>query len=396
MIPRYIPTYSIQTIHQSLAGALSDDRTEALESQIRDYYGVKHVFLLQSGKTCLNVILRALNKPGKVIMPAYNCNVVPEAAVFAGYSPLFLDAELDTLNVPVERFVESLTDNTSAIIAVSLFGMPYDVRPLKEIACRKGILLIEDAASAMGGRIDGSLAGTIGDVGVISFQDTKPLSAKTGGAILTNDDPLAEKIAEVIRDFKKQKNTLSLYVASIFRRTATARWLYPLTLAVYRNAVGEQMFEKVQAPQKAEEEYLLKCSSFSIELILRQWEKFEENITRRRWIAGQYRKALQNNSAFHLPKILPGIEPVWIQYPLLVENKMSFYKHMQKNGVDITWTYRYTCAQEFPQTDCPNAETIARSILSLPCYPDLTDSEVQKICEAAAAYDMKSNMEQHP
>ena len=59
---------------------------------------------------------------------------------------------------------------------------------------------------------------------------------------------------------------------------------------------------------------------------------------------------------------------------------------MQQNGVDVTWTYRYSCADEFGQPDCPVSERIARSIVSLPCYPDLNDNEVQQVCRIASEY----------
>ncbi len=386
MIPRYEPTYSFKEIHRSLLHSFGSDRTAVIESTLRDYFHVKHVFLLNSGKTSLYTILRAWNRPGKVIMPAYNCNVVPEAAVFAGYSLRFLDAELETLNVPPQKFVSSLSDDVTVIFAVSLFGIPYDVQPLKEIAAKKKILLVEDAASAMGSRIDGRMTGTIGDVGVISFQDTKPISAHTGGAILTDDDLLAQKIKTVLEGIRTQKHLWKIYVSTIFRKIATRRWLYPLTHSVHSIFKGEEMYEIVPAPTQLEQDHFTRCSPFSVELIRNQLSMFEKNISRRRKIAAEYQKALKNLPMFQIPVIPPGVEPAWIQFPLLVKDKQDFYQYMKRRGVDITWTYRYTCAEEFPQQGCPNAERIARSILSLPCYPDLTDVEVQHVCRAAVEY----------
>lgn len=386
MIPRYEPTYSFREIYRSLLQSFGSDRTAEIESTLRDYFQVKHVFLLNSGKTSLYAILRAWNRPGKVVMPAYNCNVVPEAAAFAGYSPLFLDAELETLNVTPEKFISALSEDVTVIFGVSLFGIPYDVRPLKEIAAKKKILLVEDAASAMGSRIDGRMTGTVGDVGVVSFQDTKPISAHTGGAIVTNDNLLAQKIKSVLSQIQTQKNTWNLYFSTMFRKMATRRWLYPLTRALYSVLEGEDMYEIVPAPTGPERDYFTRCSPFSVELIRNQLTMIDKNLSRRRKIAAEYQNVLENHPAFQIPVIPPGVEPVWIQFPLLVKDKHDFYQYMQRKGVDITWTYRYTCAEEYPQQGCPNAERIARSILSLPCYPNLTDAEVQRVCHAAVEY----------
>lgn len=386
MIPRYEPTYSFSEIHQSLIHALRDNRTEVLESFLRDYFQVKHVFLMRSGRSSLYVILRALNRPGKVLMPAYNCRNVPESALFAGYIPFLRDPDLETLNVLPEKYIEALTEDVSAIFAISLFGIPYDVRPLVDAARQKGVLLVEDAATAMGSRIDGRMTGTVGDVGVISFQDTKLLSANSGGVIITNNDQIAQNIATFLENVPKEDVIWRNYLSTMFHKAATRRWIYPFTQTAHRVLNGEAMYEIVPPPTGAAPGYLARCSEFSVELILNQWQNLDRNISRRRWIADQYAKAVAQNDIFRTPKIAVDVEPVWIQYPLLIEKKLEFYKYMQQRGVDITWSHRYSCADEFHQVDCPNAETVARSILSLPCYPNLADAEVEKICRITAEY----------
>jgi len=319
-------------------------------------------------------------------MPAYNCRNVPESAWFAGYQPFLLDPDPTTLNVHPEKYIEAMIEDVSAIFAISLFGIPYDVRPLLDAARQKRILVVEDAATAMGGRIDGRFAGTIGDVGVISFQDTKLLSANTGGVIITNDDQLAQRIGTFLENVKTESGIWRNYLSTMFHKVATRRWIYPFTQAAHRLLNGEAMYEIVPAPAGAAPGYLAKCSAFTVELILNQWQDLERNIARRRWIAGRYTQALDHHPVFQTPIIPAGVEPVWIQYPLLVEKKLEFYKYMQQRGVDITWSHRYSCAEEFDQKDCPNAEIIARSILSLPCYPDLADAEVEKICRMTVKY----------
>lgn len=386
MIPRYEPTYSFGELSRSFNRAFQVNRTDELETLLQEYYQVRNAFVLKGGRASLYGILRALNKPGKVLMPAYTCRSVPESAVAAGYTPYFLDPNLQTMNVLPELYEKAMTEEVSAIFVCSLFGIPYDVRPLVEAAHKKGILLVEDAATAMGGRIGGKLVGTLGDAAIISFQDTKVLSAKTGGAIITNNDLLAEKIRTTLKEVRTPAKTWSLFGSSLFQKISTRHWLYPLTQFVYRVMLGEAAYEVVQAPTTIPEDYLTRCAPFSVELVLNQWKKLEQNISRRNWIGKEYTKALEGNPAFQIPSFPPDVEPVWIQFPMLVKNKSEFYKYMQRQGVDITWSHRYSCAQEFPQEDCPNSIKIARSILSLPCYPGLRDSEVEKICRVASEY----------
>ncbi len=386
MIPRYEPTYSFAEIHRSFFQALRNNRTGVLEAYLKDYFRVKHVFLMKSGRSSLFVILKALNRPGKVLMPAYNCRNVPESAWFAGYSPLLLDPDLDTLNVQPEKYLDRMSENVSAIFAISLFGIPYDVRPLVDAARNKGILLVEDAATALGSRVGGRITGTIGDVGVISFQDTKLLSANTGGVIITNNDQIAQKISTFLENVPMEDEIWRNYLSTMFHKSATRHWIYPITQLTHRIMNGEAMYEIVPPPTATAPGYLARCSAFSVELIMNQWQNLDWNIRRRRWIAGRYTQALSGRDTFRIPVISEEIEPVWIQYPLLTKRKFEFFKYMQSRGVDLTWSHRYSCAEEFHQADCPNAEIIARSILSLPCHPGLTDAEVDKVCQIIADY----------
>lgn len=386
MIPRYEPTYNFSDLNGSFFRALRSNKTKLLESKIRDFFHVKHAFMLKGGRASLYVILRALNKPGKVLLPAYTCRSVPESIVAAGYTPYFIDPDLETMNVSAENYIKAISDDVTAIFVCSLFGIPYDVRPLKEIASKRGILLVEDAATAMGGRVNGRLVGTIGDVGVISFQDTKVLSGKTGGVIITDNNEFAQKLSVFLKATPTPKKILALHLSSLFSRFSTLHWFYPVTQALYALLYGEATYEVVPPLKQIPDDYSTKCSPYSVELILSQWEKLGGIIKKRKSIGEAYYKKLRSNPAFKIPVIPTEIQPVWIQYPMLVKDKRKFYRYMQQRGIDITWSHRYTVAEEYPQDGCPNAREIAQSILSLPCYPNLKEAEVEKICRAASEY----------
>lgn len=386
MIPRYEPTCNFSDIFLSFYDSSGDDRITKLEECIKKFFGVKYAFILNSGKTALYVILKAYNRPGGVIMPAYNCNVVPEVASYAGYRPVFVDVHPQTMNMPEADLQKYLTDDVSVIFAIHLFGIPCNINSILEQARERNILVVEDAAPAMGAKIDQQLVGTFADASVISFQTTKIVSGETGGAILTDDPELARKISIVLNEQTAPVSSFGLFLMMLARKIATRRIVFPFSSWVYNRYRPEGMYEVLSPRITPPRDFFTRCSPYSVNLILRQWDRLPWNLARRRKIASCYRTELQGHSAFNFPEVPVGADPAWIQFPLLVKNKQHFYSYMRKAGIDNTWTYRYSCAAMYQQPGYPVAEHVARSILSLPVYPSLSDGEVSRICAVAKEY----------
>jgi dTDP-3-amino-3,4,6-trideoxy-alpha-D-glucose transaminase len=163
----------------------------AFESELADFLGVRHVIGVANGTDAITIALRALGvKPGDdVVVPSFTFYASVEAVVTAGARPVFCDVDLDTRNVTVETVREALTPRTVAIVAVDLFGCPAPVPELRGL----GLPVLEDAAQALGGSLDGRRAGALGDAATISFYPSKNLGAfGDGGAIVTDDDEVAE------------------------------------------------------------------------------------------------------------------------------------------------------------------------------------------------------------
>jgi dTDP-4-amino-4,6-dideoxygalactose transaminase len=114
------------------------------------------------------------------------------------------------------------------------------------------------------------------------------------------------------------------------------------------------------------------------------------NLSRRRKLGQIYAKELSNsNPNFSICNIQNNCSPSWIQFPILVNDKSAFYKYMQQKGVDLSWTYRYSCAVSYEEEGFPNAERAAKTVLGLPTYPSLTDEQAYMICEIAKKYPYK-------
>lgn len=168
-----------------------------LVSELKAHYAVRAVFLVSSGKAALTVILKALSvgsKRRRVIIPAYTCFSVPSAIVKAGLEVVLCDVDPNTLDFKLAELEGMLNENVLCVVSTHLFGRPADIGRVKQLCEGKGILVVEDAAQAMGGQIGERLIGTIGDVGFYSLGRGKNMTCGSGGIILTSSAPIAEAI----------------------------------------------------------------------------------------------------------------------------------------------------------------------------------------------------------
>jgi dTDP-4-amino-4,6-dideoxygalactose transaminase len=114
-----------------------------------------------------------------------------------------------------------------------------------------------------------------------------------------------------------------------------------------------------------------------------QLDRLKWNLVRRRSLALIYQNELSKNKKLSLPTIPDICNPAWIQFPILVEDKLAFYKHMQRNHIDVTWTYRYSCADSYGLEGFPNSLHAAKTIIGLPTNPYITDKQAMEICRVA-------------
>ncbi len=164
------------------------------ERRITDWVGVKHCIAMCNGTAALENIIRALGLTGEVIMPSFTFIATAHALQWQEITPIFCDISSETHNIDPMQVDKMITPRTSGIIGVHLWGRPCDVEKLSEIAHYHNLKLIFDAAHAFGCSYKGKLIGSFGNAEVFSFHATKCLNTMEGGAIVTNDDKLAEKI----------------------------------------------------------------------------------------------------------------------------------------------------------------------------------------------------------
>lgn len=156
----------------------------------------RHAMLLANGTVTLEAALHALGiGPGdEVIVPALTWLATAMAVIYVGAKPVFVDVEPGTLCLDATQAADAITPNTRAIIPVHLYGGMADMDAIMALARKHDLKVIEDCAHAHGGLWDGAGLGSIGDAGSFSFQQTKTVAAGEGGALITNDDDLAERL----------------------------------------------------------------------------------------------------------------------------------------------------------------------------------------------------------
>ena len=179
---------------------------EAFEEEFARYLGVRHCVGVANGTDALTIALRAVGVGAgdEVVMPSFTFYATAEAALVLGAEPVWCDIDPETFCVTGETIEAALTPRTKAIVPVDLFGNVAPIPELREL----GVPVVEDAAQAAGAELDGARAGSLGDVATFSFFPSKNLPCLgDGGAIVTDDDDLAERLRVLRFHGSKDKTT---------------------------------------------------------------------------------------------------------------------------------------------------------------------------------------------
>jgi dTDP-4-amino-4,6-dideoxygalactose transaminase len=308
---------------------------DAFEREFAELTGATEAVGVASGTDALDLALRALDLPpqSEVICPNLTAVATPTAIVRAGHRPVLVDVDPETLTIDAERAAAARSPATAALVAVHLYGRPAPVSELLEL----GLPVIEDAAQAHGLQIDGRPAGSIGVAGCFSFYPTKNLRAfGDAGAVVTSDPALAKAVRE-LRVYGEDQRHFAL-------RVGTNSRLDELQAALLR--VGLQ--------------------------------RLEADNRRRAEIAESYDRALGRMSP----------EGVHHLYVLRSNRRDDLRERLADAGIETAVHYPWTISEQpaFESArrgdDLSGSTTAAREVLSLPCYPQLTREEQDRVVEA--------------
>jgi perosamine synthetase len=177
------------------------------EKSFAGFMKAKHAIAMNSGTAALHSSLLAagVKRGDEVILPSFTFVATGEVVVMIGAKPVFVDIDPDTYNVSPKAIEKAITKRTKAIMPVDLYGLPADTQPIREIADKRGLKIIEDAAQAHGASYKGEPPGAYADAACWSFYGSKNMTTGEGGMITTNDDKLAETVRCMRSHGEKEK-----------------------------------------------------------------------------------------------------------------------------------------------------------------------------------------------
>ena len=177
------------------------------EKNYAEFAGVKHAIAVNTGTAALHAAIMAAGvKAGdEVILPSFTFVATAEAVVLAGGKPVFADIDPETFTLSPQAIEKALAKKTKAIVPVDLYGLPVDIKPIREIAAKNNLAIVEDCAQSHGATCEGKPAGALADIACWSLYAAKNIGTGEGGVVTTNDDVLAEKVRMVRTHGEKVK-----------------------------------------------------------------------------------------------------------------------------------------------------------------------------------------------
>lgn len=322
---------------------------DRLKEQLKAYLKAKNLLLFVNGHMALEMALQAMNLSGEVITTPFSFASTTHAIMRNNLTPVFCDIKEDDYTIDADRIEELITDKTTAILPVHVYGNVCDVETIERIAKKHNLKVIYDAAHAFGVEVNGRGIGTFGDASMFSFHATKVFNTIEGGAV-TFQDPSLEVLLNYLKNF---------------------------------GITGKESVEYVGGNAKMNE--------FQAVMGICNLRHVEENIEKRRLITEHYKKRLSGIPGIRLNQEKEGILPNYAYFPVAFDGfsmtRNEVYERLASHHI-FARKYFYPlitdfdCYREqFQGVSLPCAKKAADSVLTLPLYADLSISDADRICD---------------
>lgn len=352
-----------------------------IENEMKEYFGVKHVFLVSSGKAALALILKGLqgmSKKRKVIIPAYTCYSVPSAVLMTGLDIVLCDLVPETLDYDFDELEKLADEDTLCIIATHLFGIPSDVCRIRDIGRKRGIFIIEDAAQAMGAVQGREKLGTLGDVAFFSLGRGKNITCGSGGIIVTSSEEIGRNIKKYYLELKEEppREYVKNIIEVVFMKIFLNPYFYWIPNGLPFLNIGETRFYNTFP--------VYRLSSFKAGLLHRWRKKLEENNNIRSKIGQYYINQLGLDKRVHMysGNVYYLRFPLYVNHGILKDNICNRYKSL---GVSAMYPDSINNIIEIKEKlgniQCKHAEAIAKTLFTLPTHELIEEHDKVTICE---------------
>jgi len=329
---------------------------QQLESKLAEYLGVAHISLFTNATIGLITALQALEIKGEVITTPFSFVATSHALLWNGIQPIFVDIDPATLNIDPSKIERAITEKTSAIMPVHCYGQPCDVEVIQKIADKYNLKVIYDAAHAFGVKDKLGSILNYGDLSVLSFHATKVFNTFEGGAIVSPNAEIKQRIDQL-------KN-------------------FGITDEVTVVAPGING----------------KMSEINAAFGLLQLSYIDDLILRRKQIDHLYRDGLSTIKGIRFLADDDTIQANYSYLPILVDDSYhlsrdELYEKLKEYGIFsrryfyplITSFSMYSTMPSAQPSNLPVATREAEKVLCLPIYPSLTDDSISRICELIAS-----------
>ncbi|MDD2373488.1 MAG: UDP-4-amino-4,6-dideoxy-N-acetyl-beta-L-altrosamine transaminase, partial [Syntrophomonadaceae bacterium] len=328
---------------------------EEFEARVAEYCGARYGVAFNSGTSALHAGMYAAGIEGgdEVITTPLTFVATANAALYVGARPVFVDIDEKTYCIDTERIEAAITSRTRAIVPVDYAGYPVEMKRIKEIADKYNLVVIEDAAHALGAVREATKVGTQADMTMFSFHPVKHITTGEGGMIICNNPDYYERL-------------------KLFRSHGITKE------AEYLEADDGPWYYEMQ-----ELGYNFRITDIQCALGISQMNKLEEFLHERRLLARKYDQAFNNINWLQTPPTpLPGSSHAYHLYPLLQAkevNRTELFTYLREHNIGVQVHYIPVHLQPYYRRhfgykpgDFPKAENFYAGEISLPLYPGLT------------------------
>lgn len=332
--------------------------------ELQPVFPESHLLLTHSATGGLEIIAHLLDieRGDEIIMPSFTFVSSANAFVSHGATPVFVDIELETLNLDLDLVEKAITPKTKAVVAVHYAGHPCDLNRLKEICDRHQIYLIEDAAMAFGNKFEGAQLGGIGDFGVISFDVTKQISAIQGGLLIVNNE-------------KFQKRANNIY------HIGTNRSDFTQGIVPY--------YEWVDVGSK------FQMNELNAAILYEQLQQSEEILQKRNRLSKVYYEELLRLESQQKLKLIPQnlVDDNYHEFYVLLKDKIErdkFSNYLADKGIESMFHYiplhNSKMGSSFGKNKMQNAVETSDILLRLPLHAEMNEEDVRYVADVIKLY----------
>lgn len=389
MIPRVRVNYGLGTMLRAVARALiGQDLRGKLRQSLSDMFGTALLSLTPSGRGGLYHLLASIDRP-TVVVPAYTCKAVVEAATLAGKRVAFIDGAPGDFNMDPALLAGELSPEC-VVIATHQFGIPCDIERIVRIAHDAGALVIEDAAASFGTRVGGRLTGTFGDAAFFSFDSSKTINVPLKGGFVLIRDPDwfhrydAQYQARVT--LMPWLDSIKTYIAGLVYLVLKLPLVYRVFHYLNFSRRGRYTADSAELDLRLNGFHLHDMTHWQAGMAWEQVCDRDSLFAARRRYYAQYRALLAESRHFVNPPEDVAREWVCCRYPIRVRgDKLAFYAATAERGVDMAFSFTFIGAPDtFRQ-----AHVLTAQVLDLPYYSGLPPSHLSKVAEVCLAVDSR-------